>query len=295
MLDQIKVLDVLADGPGLSPDDWIRRYALEASLLSIYRSEELFWQRRAGQNWLLKGDANTAYFEAIANGRTRKCAIPFLWDGDVLLESPDDISTHIYSFCKELFSTDLRGGVSLCTDFWTFEAQVSDVGNEELTLPFSHEEVGKAIASMKACSALGPHGLPVLFFQKFWEFLRPVVMPMFHEFYIRTMDVARIHFWSHSSHTQSSWGVGYSAIPPHHGSDSDIVHLKFLFLCFEEMSGLKINFDKSEVVVLGYCEGEQHRIVDNLNCRLASFPVSYLGMPLAESRILVSGFDPLVG
>ncbi|KAE8813270.1 hypothetical protein D1007_09539 [Hordeum vulgare] len=79
------------------------------------------------------------------------------------------------------------------------------------------------------------------------------------------------------------------------GSDSGTVHLKFLLLSIDEMYGLKINFDKSEVVVLGYSEAEQHRIADNLNCRLASFPVSYLGMALAESRILVSGFDPLVG
>ncbi|KAE8781931.1 ABC transporter G family member 37 [Hordeum vulgare] len=78
------------------------------------------------------------------------------------------------------------------------------------------------------------------------------------------------------------------------GSDSDIAHLKFLLLCFEEMSRIKINIDKSEVVVLGYSKAEQHRIADNLNCRLSSFPVSYLGMPLAESRILLSGFDPLV-
>uniref|UniRef100_A0A453K883 Uncharacterized protein n=1 Tax=Aegilops tauschii subsp. strangulata TaxID=200361 RepID=A0A453K883_AEGTS len=68
LLDQIKVLDGLADGPGLSPDDWIRRYSLGASLMDIYRCEELFWQCRGGQNWLLKGDANTAYFQAIANG-----------------------------------------------------------------------------------------------------------------------------------------------------------------------------------------------------------------------------------
>uniref|UniRef100_A0A453JHN6 Uncharacterized protein n=1 Tax=Aegilops tauschii subsp. strangulata TaxID=200361 RepID=A0A453JHN6_AEGTS len=58
--DQIKVLYDLADGQGLSTDDWFRRYALEASLMDIYKSEELFWQRRGGQNWLLKGDANTA-------------------------------------------------------------------------------------------------------------------------------------------------------------------------------------------------------------------------------------------
>uniref|UniRef100_A0A453DUX6 Uncharacterized protein n=1 Tax=Aegilops tauschii subsp. strangulata TaxID=200361 RepID=A0A453DUX6_AEGTS len=38
LLDQIKVLDGLADAPGLSPDDWVRRYSLEASLMDIYKS-----------------------------------------------------------------------------------------------------------------------------------------------------------------------------------------------------------------------------------------------------------------
>jgi mannosylglycoprotein endo-beta-mannosidase len=64
------------------------------------------------------------------------------------------------------------------------------------------------------------------------------------------------------------------------GSELDLINLKFLLLCFEAMSGLKINFDKSEVVVMGYDPEEQQRIVDSLNCRLASFPVNYLGMPI---------------
>ncbi|KAE8801805.1 hypothetical protein D1007_22603 [Hordeum vulgare] len=78
LLGQIKALDELADGSGLSPDDWIRRYSLDTLFMDIFKSEELFWQRLGGQNWLLKDDANTAYFQAIANGRRRKCVIPFL-------------------------------------------------------------------------------------------------------------------------------------------------------------------------------------------------------------------------
>ncbi|KAE8771439.1 hypothetical protein D1007_56674 [Hordeum vulgare] len=162
--------------------------------MGIFRSEELFWQRRGGQNWLLKGDANTAYFQAIANGRRRKCVIPFLSDGDALLENPEDISSHIYSFYKELFSAELRGGSSLCEDFWPLADQVSDVENAELTLSFSLEEVGRAISSLKACSAPGPDGLPVAFFQRFWETVRPVITPMFYEFYIGTLDMGMINF-----------------------------------------------------------------------------------------------------
>uniref|UniRef100_A0A453JHW0 Reverse transcriptase domain-containing protein n=1 Tax=Aegilops tauschii subsp. strangulata TaxID=200361 RepID=A0A453JHW0_AEGTS len=47
---------------------------------------------------------------------------------------------------------------------------------------------------MKACLAPGPDGLPVVFFQKFWEILRLVINPMFHEFYIGTLDMARINY-----------------------------------------------------------------------------------------------------
>jgi hypothetical protein len=38
-----------------------------------------------------------------------------------------------------------------------------------------------------------------------------------------------------------------------------------------------INFDKTEVVILGYSPEDQKRIADSLNCRLSSFPITYLG------------------
>jgi hypothetical protein len=79
------------------------------------------------------------------------------------------------------------------------------------------------------------------------------------------------------------------------GSELDIANRKFLLLCFETMSGLKINFDKSEVVVMGYNPEDQQRIADTFNYRLTSFPVGYLGMPVRDSRILIKDLDPLVG
>jgi hypothetical protein len=46
---------------------------------------------------------------------------------------------------------------------------VSNDENMELTIPFLLEEVRRAIMEMKVDSAPGPDGLPVIFFQKFWE------------------------------------------------------------------------------------------------------------------------------
>uniref|UniRef100_A0A453GIK2 Uncharacterized protein n=1 Tax=Aegilops tauschii subsp. strangulata TaxID=200361 RepID=A0A453GIK2_AEGTS len=53
--------------------------------MDIFSKEEEYWRRRGTQNWVLFGDANTAYFHAIANGRRRRSTIPLLWDGDRIL------------------------------------------------------------------------------------------------------------------------------------------------------------------------------------------------------------------
>ncbi|KAE8806008.1 Peptide transporter PTR2 [Hordeum vulgare] len=75
----------------------------------------------------------------------------------------------------------------------------------------------------------------------------------------------------------------------------EAANLKFLLLCFEDMSSLKINFDKSEVIAMGYSESKKRRIANNLNCRLGTFPIEYFGMPLSDSKVPMSTFDPLVG
>ncbi|KAE8810192.1 putative anion transporter 2, chloroplastic [Hordeum vulgare] len=42
LLGQIKALDDLADGSGLSPDDSTRIYSLDVTLMDIFKSQELF-------------------------------------------------------------------------------------------------------------------------------------------------------------------------------------------------------------------------------------------------------------
>ncbi|EMS59497.1 ABC transporter G family member 37 [Triticum urartu] len=78
------------------------------------------------------------------------------------------------------------------------------------------------------------------------------------------------------------------------GSVQDIANLKFLLLCFQQMLGLTINFDKSEVMVLGFPPEEAQAIADRLNCRLGSFPTTYLGIPISDSRLTVADLRPTV-
>ena len=64
-----------------------------------------------------------------------------------------------------------------------------------------------------------------------------------------------------------------------------IANLKFLLMCFEDMSGLKINYHKSEVIVLNQPAEIQTRVARKLNCKLGKFPLSYLGLPISDSKL----------
>ena len=75
ILGQIQALDQAEDLQGLDEEGWAFRYHLEEQLMHHIAAEEEYWRQRGRQNWLLKGDVNTAFFHAYANGRKRKCAI----------------------------------------------------------------------------------------------------------------------------------------------------------------------------------------------------------------------------
>jgi hypothetical protein len=49
--------------------------------------------------------------------------------------------------------------------------------------------------------------------------------------------------------------------------DNSIANMKFLLIAFEILSTLKINFLKSEVIVMGASQEEQARVANALNCK----------------------------
>jgi hypothetical protein len=69
--------------------------------------------------------------------------------------------------------------------------------------------------------------------------------------------------------------------------DQSIIHTKFLLYCFENMSGLKINYQKSEVFVLGCSEEEAIRVAQMLNCNTGHLPLRYLGV-LVHDRYMTA-------
>jgi hypothetical protein len=50
------------------------------------------------------------------------------------------------------------------------------------------------------------------------------------------------------------------------GDDSSIVNMKLILYCFEWLSGLKINFHKSEEYIFCMGQEDERRIANMLNC-----------------------------
>ena len=61
--------------------------------------------------------------------------------------------------------------------------------------------------------------------------------------------------------------------------EEQILHVRMLLLCFQAVTGLKVNALKNEMVPIGEVPNVSI-LAEILGCRVGSLPMTYLGMPL---------------
>lgn len=62
-----------------------------------------------------------------------------------------------------------------------------------------------------------------------------------------------------------------------------LTNLRRILDCFQLLSGLKINFSKSALFVLGKNRGWESLMADRLGCKLVDLPINYLSIPLGAN------------
>lgn len=72
------------------------------------------------------------------------------------------------------------------------------------------------------------------------------------------------------------------------------VNLKLLLYMYEMMARLKINFNKSEVIMINDEENWGQTYADLFNCQVGFFPIKYPGVPVSPSRLHVCDCIPLL-
>jgi mannosylglycoprotein endo-beta-mannosidase len=76
--------------------------------------------------------------------------------------------------------------------------------------------------------------------------------------------------------------------------DTEIMtNMKILLYIYEKMSRLKINFGKSEIIMVSSEEQKALLYSEMINCATGSWPIKYLGVPVSGSRLHVKDWIAL--
>ena len=62
-------------------------------------------------------------------------------------------------------------------------------------------------------------------------------------------------------------------------------NLKWLLICYEKMTGMNINYDKSGLLTIGIEEERVNDLAKIFCCKKGDFPLKYLGVPLHYSKL----------
>lgn len=62
-------------------------------------------------------------------------------------------------------------------------------------------------------------------------------------------------------------------------------HFKWILAYFENLSGTKINYDKSDLMTLSLTEDECNSFARFFCCKIGKFPFKYLGVPLHYAKL----------
>jgi hypothetical protein len=72
---------------------------------------------------------------------------------------------------------------------------------------------------------------------------------------------------------------------------SQLSNLKYVIMWFEQISGMRVNFHKSEIITLNLEVEDTKEIANMFNCPVGSFPLKYLGVPLHYDKLSERGYN----
>jgi hypothetical protein len=112
----------------------------------------------------------------------------------VEIRDPWQIRTHVEDYYKNLLGAKERGGISLGESFWDVSSTLTNDEADDLTKPFTVEEIEGALKDMDCSSALGPDGLSVGFYRAFWTKIKPLMIEMFNNFHRGDFNLRRLNY-----------------------------------------------------------------------------------------------------
>ncbi|XP_059436088.1 uncharacterized protein LOC132169016 [Corylus avellana] len=249
--------------------EWGEISKLQDDLKLRMAQEELRWRQRAKIDWLKFGDKNTKIFHACANQRRRSNHIKSIIDENGVFWE-NDVGGAFVNYFSTLFNSE---GVEHIVDgLEGLEGRITAAMNEDLSKPFTEDEVRTALFQMAPQKAPGPDGFHAGFFQKNWDIVGPevianrlkMVLPhiisqtqsAFIPGRLITDNVLAAYETLHTMHSRMRGKQGYMAVKIDMSKAYDQVEWGFLKVVMERMG-----FTRNWIELIMQCVSTAHYAV----------------------------------
>ncbi|XP_058079904.1 uncharacterized protein LOC131228087 [Magnolia sinica] len=180
LLEDLSAFDAQMESDRFFPDSQARRVQLIQEITNKILQKEISWKQKARLHWLKEGDRNTRFFHKMANWHASNNRISSLLVDGIRLEDEDEISGAMISYFYSLLNGKHWRRPTL--DGIQFNA-LPEAEASSLEVPFSEEEIKRAVNSLGADKAPGPNGFLIAFYAHFWEVIKADVLQFFQEFH----------------------------------------------------------------------------------------------------------------
>jgi hypothetical protein len=149
-----------------------------------------YWRKRCTIRWFKLSEDNTKCFHAMATQRMRRNSISMLKaeDGRVV-SGHDEMAGLLWASFKDRM--DRSQGIDMKFDLSRLVQKIDCL--EELTLPFSTEEMDLVIKKMPADRAPGPDGFNGLFLKRCWHLIKSDFYALAHSFHDGSINLQSIN------------------------------------------------------------------------------------------------------
>ncbi|KAL0331665.1 UNVERIFIED_CONTAM: putative mitochondrial protein [Sesamum angustifolium] len=155
----------------------IEESKIRAYIERLLSKEEVYWKQRGKVHWLREGDRNSSYFHNRASTRRRSNDITRIKNGDgQWLEQEEEIRDHIETYFGEIFRSRNPSEEELEKGTEAISGRLSEQLLQELSQPYTAEEISKALSQMAPLKSPGPDGMPPFFFQSYWHIVKTDVI-----------------------------------------------------------------------------------------------------------------------
>lgn len=166
------------------------RRILKKHLLSLLNYKKLYWEKRWTIRYFKFGDGNTKFFHRVATERFRRNSIASLClPGDlVIYDHVGKESVLFQAYRDRLGQSD---PANIVFDLSGIIKRVE--GLDDVTIPFTREEIDQVVKEMPADRALGPDGFSGCFLKACWHIVKEDFYELCFDFYDGKLDIKSLN------------------------------------------------------------------------------------------------------